>query len=135
MLRNYRKDGSLFYNELTLSPICDVAGKVTHFVGFQTDVNAQERASGLMTRLQVMTQDLAAVFTQAEVFNLILRDALEALGGISGAVSLVQDERLHIAARRGHDEASVWQDRALGDSAPSPDALRANTPLLLQRQR
>jgi len=79
----------------------------------------------LMSRLQELTQDLAAVFTQAEVFSLIMRDALEALGGSSGAVSLVQGER----ARRGHDGASVWQDTALRDSRPGPDALRANTPL------
>ena len=44
VLRNYRKDGSLFYNELTISPICDAAGTITHFVGFQTDVTAREEA-------------------------------------------------------------------------------------------
>ncbi|TSA79410.1 PAS domain-containing protein [Deinococcus detaillensis] len=129
VLRNYRKDGTLFYNELTLSPIRDAAGTITHFVGFQTDVTVRERTSNLMTRLQGMTQDLAAVVTQAEVFSLILRDALEALGGISGAVLLAQDDRLHVAARRGHDEASVWQDSTLGDSRPGTDALRSNTPL------
>ncbi|WP_407571475.1 PAS domain S-box protein [Deinococcus altitudinis] len=43
-LRNYRKDGTLFYNELTISPILDVAGTVTHFVGFQNDVTAREQA-------------------------------------------------------------------------------------------
>ncbi|WP_241191435.1 PAS domain S-box protein [Deinococcus psychrotolerans] len=129
VLRNYRKDGTLFHNELTLSPIRDAAGTLTHFVGFQTDVTARERTSSLMNRLQGMTQALAAVFTQDEVFNLVLRDALEALGGISGAVLLVQGDQLHVAARRGHDEASVWQASALSDSRPSPDALRANTPL------
>ena len=43
-LRNYRKDGTLFYNELTISPIRDLAGTVTHFVGFQNDVTAREQA-------------------------------------------------------------------------------------------
>ena len=34
-LRNYRKDGSMFVNELFISPVKDAAGVVTHFVGIQ----------------------------------------------------------------------------------------------------
>jgi PAS domain S-box-containing protein len=34
-LRNYRKDGSLFVNELFISPVKDARGVVTHFVGIQ----------------------------------------------------------------------------------------------------
>jgi len=43
-LRNYRKDGTLFYNELTLSPVHDVSGSLTHYLGFQNDVTAREEA-------------------------------------------------------------------------------------------
>lgn len=35
LLRNYRKDGSIFMNELFVSPIKDAAGTVTHFMGIQ----------------------------------------------------------------------------------------------------
>jgi len=38
VLRNYRKDGSLFWNELTLSPVHDAAGNLTHYVGIQHDI-------------------------------------------------------------------------------------------------
>lgn len=34
-LRNYRKDGSVFMNELFVSPVKDDTGAVTHFVGIQ----------------------------------------------------------------------------------------------------
>ena len=34
-LRNYRKDGSLFVNELFISPVKDASGTVTHYVGIQ----------------------------------------------------------------------------------------------------
>ena len=37
-LRNYRKDGTAFLNELRLSPVRDDAGAVTHYVGCQTPV-------------------------------------------------------------------------------------------------
>lgn len=40
-LRNYRRDGSMFWNELSLSPIFDNQGKVTNFIGIQKDVTAR----------------------------------------------------------------------------------------------
>ncbi len=38
-LQNYRKDGTTFWNGLSISPIFDVAGQVTHFVGVLTDIS------------------------------------------------------------------------------------------------
>ncbi|TPG78298.1 GGDEF domain-containing protein [Pseudomonas arsenicoxydans] len=37
-LRNYRKDGTMFWNELSISPIYDENGAVTNFIGIQKDV-------------------------------------------------------------------------------------------------
>jgi len=37
-LRNYRKDGTEFWNRVRLSPVENEAGEVTHYVGFQEDV-------------------------------------------------------------------------------------------------
>jgi len=44
LLRNYRKDGSRFWNELLITPIRDERGRLTHFVGLQNDVT--ERVEG-----------------------------------------------------------------------------------------
>jgi diguanylate cyclase (GGDEF)-like protein/PAS domain S-box-containing protein len=38
LLRNYRKDGTLFWNNLRVSPVRDDSGAVTHIVGIQSDV-------------------------------------------------------------------------------------------------
>jgi diguanylate cyclase (GGDEF)-like protein/PAS domain S-box-containing protein len=38
LLRNYRKDGTLFWNELHLAPIVGLEGQITHYVGVQNDV-------------------------------------------------------------------------------------------------
>jgi PAS domain S-box-containing protein len=44
-LRNYRKDGSLFWNQVELSPVRDPhSGAVTHFFALQTDVTLQHQA-------------------------------------------------------------------------------------------
>ena len=37
-LRNYRKDGSLFWNEVHLTAVYDDAGELTHFFGVQNDI-------------------------------------------------------------------------------------------------
>ncbi|SNS24806.1 PAS domain S-box-containing protein [Granulicella rosea] len=41
VLKNFRKDGSAFWNELSLSPIRNRDGALTHFVGIQNDVTAR----------------------------------------------------------------------------------------------
>ncbi|GAC1637500.1 MAG: hypothetical protein NVS4B8_02400 [Herpetosiphon sp.] len=52
ILRNYRKDGSLFYNDLSLSPVRDDQGTITHFIGVQNDVTDRRRAEQERARLQ-----------------------------------------------------------------------------------
>ncbi|HYR05862.1 MAG TPA: diguanylate cyclase [Gallionella sp.] len=40
-LRNYRKDGSMFWNELSISPVHDSDGNLTHYIGIQKDVTTR----------------------------------------------------------------------------------------------
>ena len=44
LLRNYRQDGSLFWNEVVIQPVRDAAGTLTHFVAYYRD--ASERLKG-----------------------------------------------------------------------------------------
>ena len=37
-LRNYRKDGTLFWNDINISPVHDENGRITHFIGISNDV-------------------------------------------------------------------------------------------------
>jgi diguanylate cyclase (GGDEF)-like protein/PAS domain S-box-containing protein len=57
LLRNYRKDGTQFWNEMLVQPLRGAEGNVTHFVGFHRDVTERERSglrrsSGLPTWLR-----------------------------------------------------------------------------------
>lgn len=38
VVRNYKKDGTLFWNEISITPVRDKKGTVTHFVGIQNNV-------------------------------------------------------------------------------------------------
>lgn len=42
LLKNVRKDGTLFWNELYLAPVPDEQGQISHFVGVQNDVTSQK---------------------------------------------------------------------------------------------
>ncbi|SDM62270.1 PAS domain S-box-containing protein [Halogranum gelatinilyticum] len=43
-LVNYRANGEAFWNEVTIAPLRDEDGTVTHYVGFQNDVTARKEA-------------------------------------------------------------------------------------------
>ncbi len=49
VLRNYRKDGSLFWNELQLSPVYNGQNQLTHFIGIQTDISERKKAEEQLT--------------------------------------------------------------------------------------
>ena len=38
-IRNYRKNGELFFNHLTLTPLFDDTGKLIYYLGIQYDIN------------------------------------------------------------------------------------------------
>lgn len=57
LLLNYRKDGSEFWNELTVSPIFGEEGVLTHYVGLQHDVSERERDGRVIAELnRALTQ-------------------------------------------------------------------------------
>ncbi len=55
-LKNYRKDGTPFWNELFISPVRDDQGRVTHFIGTQTDVTALRRIEEERHELEIARQ-------------------------------------------------------------------------------
>lgn len=44
ILRNYRKDGRLYYLKLNIFPVFDSFGKLTNFIGVQNDITIQKQA-------------------------------------------------------------------------------------------
>ncbi|HTN93572.1 MAG TPA: diguanylate cyclase [Gallionella sp.] len=42
-MRNYRKDGSMYWNEISVVPVRDDDGKLTHFISIQKDVSDRIR--------------------------------------------------------------------------------------------
>ena len=47
---NYRKDGSTFWNRLSITPVRDESGRVSHFIGIQSDVSARRAAEDALRK-------------------------------------------------------------------------------------
>ncbi len=66
LLRNYRKDGSVFWNNLRITPLQNAENQITHFVGIADDVTkfkeVQEKLLLNEKRLR-MSQDYASIGT------------------------------------------------------------------------
>ena len=58
-IRNYRKDGTLFYNHLMISPLFDSNGKVIYYLGVQYDVTNQVNADEEIKRLSETVETLS----------------------------------------------------------------------------
>ncbi|MDV6317572.1 PAS domain S-box protein [Chromohalobacter sp. HP20-39] len=52
VLRNYRKDGAMFWNELSVTPVYDDEDQLTYFVGVQKDVTERVEAMQELERLR-----------------------------------------------------------------------------------
>ena len=56
---NYRRDGTPFWNRLSITPVRDETGEVTHFIGIQSDVTARRKAEeGLRRAKEALEHEL-----------------------------------------------------------------------------
>lgn len=59
IVRNYKKDGTLFWNEITITPVFDKAHKVTHFIGVQNEVTKKIQEENLKNQTQKILELIA----------------------------------------------------------------------------
>lgn len=68
-LLNHRKDGSAFWNRLSITPVRDTDGVVTHFIGVQSDItnrkDAEEALSRAKQELQAANEDMQQALESA----------------------------------------------------------------------
>ena len=110
LLRNYRKDGELFWNDLEISPVYGEDG-VTHFVGFQEDVTERVERTRLLRRYEeIVTAAGDPIYTLDERLNFtLLNDATEAFADRREAEIL----GTHVSSVFGTDHAEVLSAAAL----------------------
>lgn len=64
IVRNYRKDGSPFWNELSITPVFNEGDQLTYFIGIQKNVTpeieARQRVRELEAEVAALKAELAA---------------------------------------------------------------------------
>jgi PAS domain S-box-containing protein len=81
VLRNYRKDRTPFWNALNVSPLADVTGRITHYVGVQTDITAVKELEARLFQAQKM--ELVGRLTGAVAHD--FNNLLTVIGGFTEA--------------------------------------------------
>jgi PAS domain S-box-containing protein len=84
VVRNYRKNGRQFWNELTVSPVFDDSGDLTNFIGIQNDVTARIEAE---TRV-------------SEFYSMISHELKTPLSSIRGALSSLLDMKTNTQSHK-----------------------------------
>jgi len=78
VLRNYRKNGELFWNELRMAPVFDEKKRLIHYIGIQTNITDRVRAEGEVARYREHLENLVRERTQKlEEKNTALKEVLD----------------------------------------------------------
>jgi PAS domain S-box-containing protein len=96
VLRNYRKDGTLFYNELYVSPVHE-EGAVIYFIGVQNDVTMREEARFVAAERERERALMEAVEEERERLGMDLHDGLGQI--LAGTRCSVRSESLKMTDR------------------------------------
>lgn len=139
LIRNYRKDGTLFWNELFTSPIFDDRGRLTHFVGIQTDVTDRVNAQAeLLRRKQALEKALdelretQAMLIHSEKMNALGQMVAGVAHEINNPVSFI-NSNLYSLQNTMHDLTGAYNEleillktSGIADQAAASAAVRAS---------
>jgi diguanylate cyclase (GGDEF)-like protein/PAS domain S-box-containing protein len=67
---NYHKDGSPFWNELTISPVRDAQGNLSHFIGITRDITSRKRTEQQLV-VNLASLHESALNTQTVLHNMV----------------------------------------------------------------
>jgi PAS domain S-box-containing protein len=125
-LLNYRKDGTGFWNEVSISPVFDGEGELTNFVGVQADVTARVQAEAereeayraterAQSRLAVLAGVSAALSTTLDVAEALHRMAAELVPAFADwcALDLAEPQGVRRVAVAHKDPTRVAALRAV----------------------
>jgi PAS domain S-box-containing protein len=84
LIKNYRKDGMPFWNELTITPVRDALGQLTHFVGVLLDVTER-------LRLEAQIRQSQKIESVGRLAGGVAHDFNNILTVISGATALARE--------------------------------------------
>lgn len=87
-LTNYRKDGSKFQNQLTLSPIFDNYGNLNHVIGLLEDVSERIKTNALMLEAQMKAEESAKL--KSDFLASMSHEIRTPMNGVLGMLNIIK---------------------------------------------
>lgn len=117
-LLNYRKDGSVFWVELSISPVCDEKGWYTHWISVQRDVTERKKNEETLAMMRVTTlQNEALVeeirerkLIEAELSHVAFHDSLTDLHNRSYFMEALRCTLSRAQSHHGYKAAVLYVD-------------------------
>jgi PAS domain S-box-containing protein len=155
VLLNYRRDGTAYWNQVSISPVFDGNGELVNFVGVQNDVTErvmveQERRAALAeaeearSQLRLLAETTTQMTGALDVADACARLARSLVPGLADmcAVDLLErpgvgsPQRLAVAGREPADEAALRElgelrDYRVGGGSDTGAVLAGDSPVLL----
>ncbi len=118
-IKNYRKNGTPFWNEVTVAPVRDDSGEVTHYVGFQNETTARKRAElEAKQRAEDLHDERAELEWVLERVEGLVQDVTADVAGAASRSDLEASVCERIAAEGVYDGA--W----IGERDPATNAIK-----------
>lgn len=111
-LLNYRKDGTTFWNALSINPVFGSDGQLKHFVGVQRDITEHKtQQAQIRLAAQVFAQGHEGiVVTDANRLIVLVNDTFTAISGYTQAETLGKNLHVFASERQGNAQyLEIWQ--------------------------
>jgi len=114
VLRNYRKNGELFLNAITISPVLDASGALVRYIGISEDVTERRREEEQMRMLASITRRI----TEQQPLDSALKRIL-----------------CEVCESQGWDYGELWREAEQGEGLTCQDVCYARKGLALEKLR
>ena len=121
-LINRRKDGSHFYEEMTITPLKNEDGKITHFIAIKRDITERKKAeeeisklnNELEYRIEQRTFQLETSLKEMEEFTYTISHDLRApLRSLNGYARIIEEEHSADINEEGRRYLSIIRKNAV----------------------
>ncbi|MXR51093.1 PAS domain-containing protein [Halovenus sp. WSH3] len=112
---NYREDGTPFWNHVTIAPLFDDDGNLTHYVGFQNDVTDRKEAEAVATqRADSLREERQALERVLGRISGLVNETSQILVNSGTRAEIEREVCAEIAQTDGYSHAWIGQSRATG---------------------
>lgn len=127
LLRNHRKDGTAFWNQLSIAPVHDEEGRLTHFVGIAID--ATERVETAAEREQLLHRAEDANRAKDRFLSVVSHELRSPINAVLAWASILREDAPSDDVLRAVEaiEASVRSQSRLVDDLLEVSRIRAGS--------